>query len=97
MAYKYDPPRMKSGADSIEREIKTFNQLKQSMDSIVSSMSSKSWNDATNRRFVQRYNNDAKKAAEELSKTMSEFASLLKQCAKKYGNAIDNGNSNLSV
>lgn len=94
MAYKYDPPRMKSGADSIENEINTFNQLKQSMDSIVTSIA---WNDATNRRFVQKYNSDAKKAAEEISKTMSEFASLLKQCAKKYGNAIDNGNSNLSV
>lgn len=97
MAYKYDPPHMKSGADSIEKEIRTFNQIKQNMDSIVHSMSSKSWDDATNRRFVQRYNNDAKKAAEDLSKTMAEFASLLKQCAKKYGNAIDNGNSNLSV
>ncbi len=97
MANQYDPPRMKSGADSMERELETLNQIKSNMDSIVDNMSLKLWNDATNQRFGKRYNNEAKKALEELSKTISEFASLLRQCARKYGNAIDNGNSNLTM
>lgn len=97
MANQYDPPGMKSGADSMERELETFNQIKSNMDSIVDNMSLKLWNDATNQRFGKRYNHEAKKALEELSKTISEFASLLRQCARKYGNAIDNGNSNLTM
>lgn len=97
MANKYDPPQMKSLADAVEKELKVFNQAKHRMDSIVSTMNSEFWDDSTNQRFAARYNREAKKAAEELGKTMCEFASLLKQCAKKYGDAIDNGNSHLSV
>lgn len=97
MANKYDPPSMKTGAAAVEREMENFDRFRQQMDQIVAGMSSSAWDDATNQRFVRRYNNEAKHAAEKLSKSMKEFAAVLKQCARLYGNAIDQGNSQLSV
>lgn len=96
MSYRYDPAGMKSTAEAVEREMNTFNQARLHMDSIVASMSSNSWNDLTNQRFVRRYNSEAKEAMEKLYKEMLEIASFLKECSKRFGSAIDNGNSYLS-
>ena len=43
------------------------------------------------------YKQEAKPAMEDLEETLTDFVSLLKMCAKKFGSAIDNGNSFLST
>lgn len=95
MAYKYDPARMKSGAESVEKARKKFDQARENIDNIMASVP---WHhDETAGQFFRKYNREAKESAKELSEVIEEFSSLLKQCSKKYANAIDNGNANLSV
>lgn len=96
MANQYDTSKMKSGADAISKELETFSAAKRQLNTLVDSMNSKAWNDTTNRQFVSRYGREARVAAEELEAEMHRYAALLKECAKRYANAIDTGNSWLS-
>lgn len=96
MANQYDTSKMKSGADAVSKELEAFSAAKHRLNALVDSMDSKSWSDTTNRQFVSRYNREAKAAAEELEAEMYRYAALLRECAKRYANAIDTGNSWLS-
>lgn len=97
MANKYDPPGMKRGAENIERELQTFTQAKDRISTAMDTIRSTAFDDETGRRLVQMYKQEAKPAMEDLEDTLKDFVSLLKMCAKKFGNAIDNGNSFLST
>lgn len=96
MANKYDPPGMKRGAEEIERELRVFTQAKESISTAMDTMEAADFRDETGRRLVRMYRQEAKPAMEELEQTLNDFVSLLKMCAKKFGSAIDNGNSFLS-
>lgn len=96
MANKYDPPAMKRGAEEIERELTELSRAKEAIHTAMDSISTTAFRDETGRRLVQMYKNEAKPAMEELEQTLTDFVSLLKMCAKKFGSAIDNGNSFLS-
>jgi len=96
MANIYDVNRMKSGVSGIEKQMKTYHNAKVQMDRIMADLDQKTWDDDNYRRFYNRYQREAKPAAEELEKTIDDIVKLLQQCAKKYSNAIDNGNSRLS-
>lgn len=96
MANKYDPPAMKRGAESIEQELQNFIQAKEGICSVMDTIQSTAFRDETGMRLVQMYRQDAKPAMDELEQTLTDFTSLLKVCAGKFGSAIDNGNSFLS-
>lgn len=96
MANKYDPPQMTRCAENIEEELRKFRTAKDNVNSAMSTIREEAFNDDTGRRYVQMYLGEAKPTMEELDRTLSDFVSLMKICAQKFANAIDNGNSYLS-
>lgn len=96
MANKYDVNSMKSCAASIESQLKAYTQALAALDNLVSGLNTQAWDDETNRRFVQKYNQTARQTALEVEKTISNTAKLMNQSAGRVSNAIDNGNSLLS-
>lgn len=97
MANVYDIEGMKSGKEKIEYELRNFQREKEKLDRIMQTVVNQYFIDDTSRRFIQRYNREAKKNADELEDMLVRFVNFLGQCTKKYSNAIDNGNSNLSL
>ena len=95
MANKYDPPGMKRGAEQIGQELKTFSKAKDDFCAAMDLLGT-TFMDETGVRLIRMYKQEAKPAMEELEQTLTDFVALLKMCATKFGNAIDNGNSYLS-
>lgn len=90
----YDPARMKSGAEDIEKELKTFNDARQRLEETIDRLP---WyDDPTSQSFRNRFKSDARPSMEDAADKMQQYADLMRQASKKYANAIDSGNSNLS-
>ncbi|MCD7838795.1 MAG: hypothetical protein LUG65_07785 [Clostridiales bacterium] len=90
----YDPARMKSGAEAIEKELKTFNAARERIEIVIDNLP---WyDDPTSQSYRKRFNSDARPSMEDAADKMQQYADLLRQASKKYANAIDSGNSNLS-
>ena len=91
----FDPNKMKSTAEAIDQKLADFTRAKQNIDTIIRKLS-QNWDDPSNQRYAFRYNTEAKAEAERAEKLLKDMASLFRQCAKRYGDAIDNGNDGLS-
>jgi uncharacterized protein YukE len=96
MANYYDPAAMKKGAEQIQRELEKFNSYRSEIDSIITRLS-RSWNDENNRKYAGLYKREAAASMKDAAELMQKYAEFLKMCSRKYGNAIDTGNSNLSM
>lgn len=79
----YDAPKMKSGASDILAELKNFTTAKTEIDQIVTRLRS-NWADENNTNYSNKYNNEAKVAAENVETLMKEFASALQQSGEAY-------------
>ncbi|KIR01541.1 hypothetical protein P261_00355 [Lachnospiraceae bacterium TWA4] len=93
MSNRYDTEGMKSGASQIESELRNFDSARKEIDRIIETMGANYFRDQLSGQFIRLYRNEAKPAAEDLYKTISNFASLLRECSKRYSDTIDNGNS----
>ena len=79
----YNTGKMRSGAQEIRDELKTYSAAKQSMDDIVSSLKN-NWIDATNTKYANKYNQEAEPAADSVRKVMEAYAKLLEESAAGY-------------
>lgn len=77
---KYDSGKMRSCAEDIINQMKTYTSIKETIDSSITSLKN-NWRDDTNTMYAQKYNSEAKVAAENVEKLMKQFADLLNQTA----------------
>ena len=93
--YKYNVTKMKNCASGMERELTDFRKCRNNINSIISKLSA-NWDDTNNRDFVNKYNRDIKPIAEDLEKFIQSYIEIMRESARRYGSAIDNGNSKFS-
>lgn len=96
MANRYDPAAMKQAAERMEQELKRFRTAKNAVISSVSGIQSTAFDSEVGAAFVRIYRQQAQPEMENMEKLLSDFTDLLRACAKKYADAIDNGNAWLS-
>lgn len=96
MANTYDPPGMRTGAEQISTELGSFTAAMEELNEVMDVISPSAFDDETGRRLVKQYREEAVPSMEETAQTISQFVTLLRTCAVKFGNAIDNGNANLN-
>lgn len=96
MANTYDPPGMRSGAEQISTELSTFTEAMNDIKNVMSFISPTAFDDETGRSLVRLYQKEAVPSMEQTAQTISQFVTLLLTCARKFGNAIDNGNASLN-
>ena len=92
MSNYYDASAMKRTADRIDEEIGYFEEYCSNMDIIIYTLYDK-WDDDNNKKYVKRYKNDVVPAIEQALKVMKQGSGIFRECSKKYGYAIDSGNT----
>ena len=95
MANEYDLPGMKQVAEQIGQELKTFSEAKDGLSAAMALLGG-NFLDETSVLMIRWYEQEVKPSMEKPEKFLTDFLTLLKECAAKSGNAIDNGNSYLS-
>lgn len=80
---KYDSGKMKSCAQDILSELKTYSAARSDADSIVTNLRN-NWQDATNTQYSNKYNTEAKVSAENVEKLMKQFADALTKSADAF-------------
>lgn len=95
MANHYDPNAMRTLSGNLKRQITEFRAARTGIETIVKSLHT-AWEDDVNRKFSQTYLSGGAVQAERLEQLMEKYADLLAECAKRYGSAIDNGNTYLT-
>lgn len=96
MANTYDPPGMRSGAEQISTELGKFTEAMNDTKDTMAFINPTAFDDETGRSLVRLYQKEAVPSMEETAATISQFVTLLRTCAVKFGNAIDNGNAKLN-
>ena len=72
---------MRSCAQDIISELKSYNSAKTDADRIVTNLRN-NWQDDTNTKYANKYNTEAKVAAENVEKLMKQFADALTSSAE---------------
>ena len=88
----YDSGKMRGCAQDIRSELKTYNSAKTAVDNIVTKLRN-NWQDTNNTSYTQKYNQEAKIAAENVAKLMNQFAEALESSAaalEKIHNSASN-------
>lgn len=79
----YDSGKMRSCAQDILSELKTYSAAKADADNIVTNLRN-NWVDATNDMYSKKYNTGAKVSAENVEKLMKKFAETLTSTADAF-------------
>lgn len=79
----YDSGKMRSCAQDIMSELKTYSAAKNDADSIVTNLRN-NWQDTTNTQYSNKYNTEAKVSAEKVEKLMKQFADALTAAADAF-------------
>lgn len=91
MKYSYDPNGMQKVSNSVEAKLRDFHAHSEAVKQLVTGLSA-SWSDPVNQQFATKYLQQGLTSCEKLEKTVTNFSNLMRQCAKRYGSAIDKGN-----
>lgn len=92
---RYNTSSMKVCANKIDEELEAYESYRKHIDHIINTLN-QNWDDDLNQRYVSKYKSEFSPAAEKIGKNIKQYANVMHQCAKRYGSAIDNGNSKFS-
>lgn len=84
----YDSGKMKGCAQDILAELKVYSAAKKEVDEIIERLKN-SWKDTTNTAFSNKYNQEAKMAAENVEKLMISFSNLLEGSGEGFDKLQD--------
>lgn len=79
----YDSGKMKGCAQQILDALKNYSAAKSAVDQAVTDLRN-NWQDETNTKYANKYNTEAKMAAENVEKLMKQFADVLTSSAEAY-------------
>lgn len=79
----YDSGKMRSCAQDILAELKSYSAARTDADTIVTNLRN-NWQDVTNTQYSNKYNAEAKVSAENVEKLMKQFADVLTATADSF-------------